>query len=225
MHPFALRQHQCELRVGFEAGYLPFEMADKNGNFVGFDIDMAKTMADAMSGAAYIYEKNKVKKNTLNFPDTALGKKMETIADLILADTETPVYYVSLGSFDTHVNQQMQQKRLFDELSGALDSFRRSLEINGRWDDVMVVTFSEFGRRVAQNASGGTDHGAASQMFFMGGNLPAKGILNEAPDLADLEDGDLKFKVDFRSCYASILEQWLDTRHEGILKEKFDLVF
>jgi uncharacterized protein (DUF1501 family) len=87
---------------------------------------------------------------------------------------------------------------------------------------VLVATFSEFGRRVAQNASGGTDHGTANQMFFLCGSLKEKGLLNPLPNLTDLDQGDLKFTVDFRQVYATLLERWLGTDSEQILAQRFE---
>ena len=96
------------------------------------------------------------------------------------------------------------------------------MQKNGRWKDVLVVTFSEFGRRVAQNASGGTDHGTANQMFFMGGALKQKGLLNELPDLTELDKGDLKYRIDFRQVYATLLDNWLETDSAKILQGRFE---
>ena len=202
----------------YAASHSPAHHADEPVDY------LYKTMANAIASAEYLFEKNKTKKSKGNYPDTALAKKFQTIASLMLAGAETTVYYVSLGSFDTHVNQLAQQKRLFTEMNGVLEAFRKEMQEQGRWNDVMMVTFSEFGRRVAQNASGGTDHGAANQMFFMGGALRHKGLLNAMPDLSDLADGDLKYKVDFRQVYATILERWLDTPHENSLGGKFPLL-
>ena len=113
----------------------------------------------------------------------SLGNGLKTIASLIFSDINTKVYYISLGSFDTHVNQQMQQQRLFTELSDAVKAFTADLKKNNRFNDVLMFTFSEFGRRVSQNASGGTDHGTANNMFLIGGALKQKGIINPMPDL------------------------------------------
>ena len=101
---------------------------------------------------------------------------MKTIASLIFSDINTKVYYVSLGSFDTHVNQQTQQQRLFTEMNDAVRAFVKDLKENNRFNDVLLFTFSEFGRRVSQNASGGTDHGTANNMFLIGGGLKQKGL-------------------------------------------------
>ena len=131
------------------------------------------------------------------------------------------MYYISLGSFDTHVNQEAQQKRLFTELNDAVKAFTSDLKKNNRFQDVMMMTFSEFGRRVSQNASGGTDHGTANNMFFISGGLKEKGILNSMPDLADLNEGDLKYKVDFKNVYATLLNKWLGADDKLILGTQF----
>ncbi|TNE57018.1 MAG: DUF1501 domain-containing protein [Bacteroidetes bacterium] len=180
-----------------------------------------KTMAETLSSADYLFEKSRVKPSTGTYPNTGLGKHLKTVASLILGDAETSVYYVSLGSFDTHINQENQQTRLFKELNDALEAFAAELKAQGRWNDVLVATFSEFGRRVAQNASGGTDHGTANQMFFMGGGLKQKGLLNELPDLENLDQGDLRFTVDFRQVYATLLERWLGVDASEVLGATF----
>ncbi len=180
-----------------------------------------KTMAETLSSADYLFEQSRRKPTTATYPDNELGKSLKTVASLILSDTDTAVYYISIGSFDTHINQEAQQKRLFGQISGAIDVFAKDMKANGKWNDVMVATFSEFGRRVSQNASGGTDHGTANQMFFMGGALRQKGFLNPLPDLGDLDEGDLKFRVDFRQVYATLLRNWLGADAEAILGEKF----
>lgn len=180
-----------------------------------------KTMSETLSSAHYLYEQSRKKPATGAYPATGVGKDLKAIASLILSDTETAVYYVSIGSFDTHIRQEAQQKRLFTELSDALTVFAQDLKTGGKWQDVLVMTFSEFGRRVSQNASGGTDHGTANNMFFMGGGLRQKGLLNEMPDLRNLDQGDLKYQVDFRQAYATVLEKWLQADATVVLNEKF----
>src|SRR5207245_9458130 len=123
----------------------------------------------------------------------------------------------TLGSFDTHVNQQGQQQQLFNEMNDAVAAFVKDLKSNNRFNDVLFFTFSEFGRRVSQNASDGTDHGTANNMFLLGGGLKEKGLLNTLPDLNDLDEGDLKYKVDFKNVYATILNKWLDANDQKIL--------
>lgn len=180
-----------------------------------------KTMAETLSSADYIFKQSKLRPSTETYPDTGLAKGLKTIASLILSDINTKVYYISLGSFDTHINQEFQQKRLFTELNDAVNAFVKDLKKNNRFNDVLLCTFSEFGRRVAQNASGGTDHGKANNMFMVGGGLKQKGLYNALPDLSVLDDGDLKFQLDFRQVYATILNQWLGADANTILQEKF----
>jgi uncharacterized protein (DUF1501 family) len=183
-----------------------------------------KTLSETLSSADYIYQQSKLYHSSQTYPATQLGKNFKTISSLILSDINTKVYYVSLGSFDTHVNQENQQKRLFTELNEALVSFVSDLKANHRFDDVTVMTFSEFGRRVSQNASGGTDHGTANCMFFIGGGLKQKGLINAMPDLQDLNEGDLKHKIDFKAVYATLLNKWLGANDAKILGKKYDLL-
>lgn len=181
-----------------------------------------KTMAETISSASYIQQQYKTFKSREQYPGTELGRNMKTIAELIMTDINTSVYYVSHGSFDTHVGQQGQQQRLFEQLSDALGSFTTDLKKNNRFQDVLVMTFSEFGRRVGQNASGGTDHGTANNMFLIGGGLQQKGILNESPDLANLNEGDLQYKVDFKNVYATLLKKWLGADDQAILQKQYE---
>ncbi|HNJ28353.1 MAG TPA: DUF1501 domain-containing protein [Ferruginibacter sp.] len=181
-----------------------------------------KTMSETLSSAEYIYKQSRVHPTDQTYPNTELGKDLKTIASLIFSDINTKVYYVSLGSFDTHVNQDNQQKRLFTELNDAVKAFVADLKKNNRFEDVLLMTFSEFGRRVAQNASGGTDHGTANNMFFISGGLKQKGVLNAMPDLADLNEGDLKHNVDFKNVYATVLSKWLGSDDQQILGRKYE---
>lgn len=176
-----------------------------------------KTMAETLSGADYIFEQSKLRPSSASYPNTEIGKNLHTIASLIFSEINTRVYYLSLGSFDTHVNQAAQQERLFKELNDAVVAFVADLKANRRFEDTLLMTFSEFGRRVAQNASGGTDHGTANTMFLVGGGLQRKGLINGLPDLEDLAEGDLKYKVDFKDVYATVLNKWLGADDRAIL--------
>jgi uncharacterized protein (DUF1501 family) len=183
-----------------------------------------KTLSETMNSANYIYEQSRRHPSSQTYPATELGKNLKTICSLILSDINTKVYYVSLGSFDTHVNQENQQKRLFTELNDAISAFVNDLKSNNRFQDVALMTFSEFGRRVSQNASGGTDHGTANNMFFIGGGLQEKGLLNPMANLTDLNQGDLKYTVDFKNVYATMLQNWLGADHEKILGKKYEIM-
>ncbi|HVM88298.1 MAG TPA: DUF1501 domain-containing protein [Puia sp.] len=180
-----------------------------------------KTMAETLSSADYIFQQSKLHPSSATYPKTSLGKSLQTIASLIFSDISTKVYYVSLGSFDTHVNQQNEQQRLFTEMSDAVKAFAADLKSNNRFEDVLLMTFSEFGRRVSQNASGGTDHGTANNMFLISGGLKQKGLINAMPDLNDLHEGDLKYKTDFKEVYATILKKWLSADDKNILTGEY----
>ncbi|HQV60383.1 MAG: DUF1501 domain-containing protein [Chitinophagaceae bacterium] len=181
-----------------------------------------KTMAETLSSADYIFQQSRMHPTNAVYPKTDLGNSLKTIASLIFSEINTKVYYVSLGSFDTHINQDAQQQRLFTEMNDAVKAFVKDLKQQHRFDDVMLFTFSEFGRRVEQNASGGTDHGTANNMFLVSGGLKQKGILNAMPDLKDLNEGDLKYNVDFKNVYATVLKKWLNADDKSILTKQYD---
>jgi uncharacterized protein (DUF1501 family) len=183
-----------------------------------------KTMAETISSAEYIFKQSRQKPTSEIYPDTELGRGLKTIASLIFSEINTKVYYISLGSFDTHVNQEAQQKRLFTELNGAVKAFVKDLKANNRFNDVLLFTFSEFGRRVAQNASNGTDHGKANNMFFIGGGLQQKGLYNPLPDLKNLDDGDVKFQLDFKQVYATVLNKWLGADANAVLNQQINML-
>ena len=160
--------------------------------------------------------------NTATYPASQLANSLKLVAKLIGGGLPTRVFYVSQGGYDTHTNQTNTQERLFKDLGDSVKAFVEDLQGQGNLQRVLLITFSEFGRRVTENASGGTDHGAAAPMFVVGGKVKA-GLLGRYPSLApaDLFEGDLKFDVDFRSVYAAVLESWLKTRSEPILGRTF----
>lgn len=181
-----------------------------------------KTMAETLSSADYIFQQSRMHPTNAEYPKTELGNSLKTIASLIYSEINTKVYYVSLGSFDTHINQDAQQQRLFTEMNDAVKAFVKDLKQQHRFEDVMLFTFSEFGRRVNQNASNGTDHGTANNMFLVSGGLKQKGVLNPLPDLSDLNEGDLKYNVDFKNVYATILKKWLNADDKAILSKQYE---
>ncbi|MFT3678552.1 MAG: DUF1501 domain-containing protein [Chitinophagaceae bacterium] len=180
-----------------------------------------KTMAETLSSADYIFKQSRLHPSSAEYPKTGLGNSLKTIASLIFSDINTKVYYVSLGSFDTHINQDAQQQRLFTEMNDAVAAFVKDLKQNHRFEDVLLMTFSEFGRRVAQNASGGTDHGTANNMLLVGGGLQQQGLINALPNLADLDEGDLRHQVDFKQVYATVLSKWLQADAAAILGRNY----
>lgn len=157
---------------------------------------------------------------TVKYPQSGLAEKMKQIAQLIDAGLTTRIYYVALDGFDTHSDQAGAHAALLEQLGGALAAFVDDLSAHGHADRVATLVFSEFGRRVKENASRGTDHGAAAPAFVVGTQVQA-GILGMQPDLSDLDDGDLKFHTDFRCLYAALLQSWLGWPAETSLGETF----
>lgn len=153
------------------------------------------------------------------YPRSELARKLALVSKLISIDFGPRVYYVSLGSFDTHSQQANAHAALLTELSAAVAAFHHDLTSAGRPDQVLTVCFSEFGRRVKENGSAGTDHGTAAPLFVAGTKLPR--TAGKYPSLSELVDGDLVYNVDFRSVYATLLEQWLGVESQKILGERF----
>lgn len=175
------------------------------------------TLGNAINNSTYIFEESKTKPTDKIYPTSQIGKDFKTIASLIKSDINTQVYYLSINGFDTHTDQNKRQGALLKTIDYSIKAFVKDMKENGKFDDIMIMTFSEFGRRVAQNASNGTDHGTANQMFFISGGLKKKGLLNPLPDLTKLKDGDLIYKEDFRKVYATVLKRWLNTDDKKIL--------
>lgn len=156
-----------------------------------------------------------------NYGYGQIGPPLQRIVAQIHADSPARIYYTNFGSFDTHAGQSDAQSDLFNRIGDAVLAFYSDLEAVGRADQVALVMFSEFGRRVKENASFGTDHGVAGPMFVVGKHVKG-GFYGELPSLTDLDQGDLKMTTDFRSVYATMIKEWLgvdDTK--SILKSGF----
>lgn len=177
-----------------------------------------QTMIDAKQSAAYLYEKTKVVTSKLDYGKSLFGKQLKTLAEFINSGLDTRVYYASLGGFDTHANQLGVQDDLLKTYSETIGVLVKDLKEHNTFDDTLILTFSEFGRRVAENAALGTDHGAANNVFVIGSKLKRPGMYNQAPDLSALDsNGDLIYEIDFRSIYANLLEDWLQVSSKDIL--------
>jgi len=169
----------------------------------------------SLSNSTFKYSKvisdaYKAKVNTVEYDDNNISKQFSIIARLIKGNLGTKVYMVTLGGFDTHANQPERHAKLMGELSSAVANFYKDIKETGHDEKVLGMTFSEFGRRVNENGSNGTDHGAASPTMFFGTGLNGNGFVGNHPDLGDLDShGNLKNSIDFRQLYASVLSQWL----------------
>jgi uncharacterized protein (DUF1501 family) len=181
---------------------------------------LARTALDAQASSDQVLNAVKNANSTANYPRNEFGDGLRTISAMIRGGLPTRVYYVTLGGFDTHANQSGRHDQLMQQFAQGVSAFWQDMKDQKNDERVCVMTFSEFGRRVEQNASNGTDHGAAAPMFIVGKNIK-QGIIGKHPSLTDLDSGDLKFAIDFRSVYASLLQNWLDAPSKPILGKQF----
>lgn len=145
--------------------------------------------------------------HNIRFPNGKFGHDLEQVSKLIVSGVHLPAFKVTLEGFDTHAGQLGTHNNLMYQLGGGLRAFYNSMTAAGLWDNVLVMTYSEFGRRVAENNSFGTDHGSASSHFVLGGRVN-KGIYGREPSLTNLDDGDLIPTVDFRQMYSTVARRW-----------------
>ena len=150
-----------------------------------------------------------------------LSQKLQLVAGLIARGFGTRIFYVSLDGFDTHANQGPAHSTLLADLANSINGFFETLKTTGHDGRVRLMTFSEFGRRVQENGSRGTDHGAASCLFVAGPSVKG-GVVGKHPSLADLDADDLKFHTDFRRVYATLLDGWLGCDSKAVLRGPWD---
>ena len=199
----------------------PRETGNDSRNF------LRNVAANAEESSAFVRDAIRAYRTPVDYGVTAgLAGDLRKVAALIDAGMPTRVYYVSFqgNSFDTHVHQADLHTRLLMYTADAVRGFMRDLERIGRADDVAMMMFTEFGRRVEENASGGTDHGTATPMFVVGSGVRG-GLYGDHPSLTDLDDGNLKMTTDFRRVYATMIEDWMhyaDTA--SLLKGDYDPV-
>jgi uncharacterized protein (DUF1501 family) len=184
---------------------------------------LTRTAMDAQLSSEQILTITRSHNPPQPYPNGEFGSALKNVAAMIKGGLPTRVYYVSLGGFDTHAQERQRHDQLMTQLAAGVGAFWADMKKQGNDQRVLMMTFSEFGRRVEQNASGGTDHGAAAPMFVIGGGVKA-GVFGQHPSLTDLDQGDLKYNTDFRSVYATILQQWMDTPSKPILGQQFKLM-
>ena len=181
---------------------------------------LQSSTTSALAASERITEALRDYQTPITYPESALAIRLKTVAQLIDAGLKTRVYYVELDGFDTHSQQAAAHAALLQQLGGAVRAFVEDVAHHGHGDRTLVMAFSEFGRRVAENASEGTDHGAAAPMFLAGSHVRG-GLVGEHPSLTDLDDDDLKFHTDFRQVYATLLERWLGWPSKSVLGGEF----
>jgi uncharacterized protein (DUF1501 family) len=212
--------------------YIKLNTADLHDDGIGTPVKttpqnqldfLHRTAMDAQLSSEQILRLTRGHTTVSAYPATEFGNGLKTIAAMIAGGLPTRVYYVSLTGFDTHVGQLARHDALMKQLSDGLGAFWKDLKQQKNDDRVLAMTFSEFGRRVVENASNGTDHGAAAPMLVMGTKIK-QGIVSPHPSMTDLDQGDLKYVVDFRSVYASILQNWLNTPSKPILGDQYPIL-
>jgi uncharacterized protein (DUF1501 family) len=168
-----------------------------------------------------IVEKFSTSSVQANYSNDEFGKDCKAITDLILAGAPTQIFYLPHGGFDTHVSQVSKHRKLLQTFGDNLAEMVKTLKSQNQWNDTTILVFSEFGRRVKENGSKGTDHGAANVSFVLSNHLAKPGMVNAMPDLSNLNDGDIKYQIDFRDIYHDILADWLGVDAKLILRERF----
>lgn len=179
------------------------------------------TALDAQEGSRQLHQANAQYQPAVTYPNGPFAAGLKVLAEAIVQDLGLRVGYVTLGGFDTHANQQQTHDVLMTTLANGLSAFYTDLAGHGKADNVVVMTWSEFGRRVEENGSQGTDHGTAAPMFVLG-NAVNKGIFGEPPGLSNLDsNGNLKYTIDFRSIYATVLDRWMGASSKDVLGGSF----
>jgi uncharacterized protein (DUF1501 family) len=184
---------------------------------------VGRSVADSFDAARRFADTNSADKAKGKFPTSKLGEKLRLVSRLIKLNGDARIYYVSQPGYDTHAAQQYTHLRLLDEFADALVALLDDLKAAKLDDRVVVLAFSEFGRRVAENASAGTDHGVAGPVFLAGSPIRG-GIIGDHPRLDDLDEGDLKMQIDFREIYATILQRWFAIDSQSVLAQKFKML-
>lgn len=207
---------QVKLPQGLEAAFNTMLNTPRKG-----EADyLVRATRQMMKNTAKVQQNAKKYKGGAAYPDHRFAKQLQDVARMIAAGVGQRVLYVSLGGFDTHAGQRAEQDNLLGVLASGLSAFYADLAGQGLGDKVIVMGFSEFGRRVAENDSAGTDHGQGSVMFALGKGVKG-GIHGSSPDLEDLSLGDIKYKQDFRGVYAEALTKWLALDARSILGGNF----
>jgi uncharacterized protein (DUF1501 family) len=186
---------------------------------------IGKTGIDILKGADLLSEVTKQYQSTVEYGENAIGRSLKDVARIHLAGLGTRIFYTSHGGYDTHANELLNHPRLMTEVSGAISDFLDDLQEHDTGDDVAMLVFTEFGRRMRDNGSG-TDHGSGGGAFFFGNSVNG-GLYSEYPSLdpVDWEHGeDLKHTIDFRGIYGTALEQWLGIDPRPIVKGDYEQI-
>lgn len=211
------QDHDGALKDGYDRlNRREVHSADSNEAF------LTRTALDAQVSSDLI-RKAVSSRPLVRYPGNGLARQLSMIAQMIRAGLKTRIYYATLGGFDTHAGQggaNGRHAQLLGQMASSMKAFYGDLKEQGNDGRVMTLTFSEFGRRVSQNASGGTDHGTAAPMFLFG-PMVRPGVHGTHPSMSDLDGGDLKHTLDFRHVYAGVLDTWMGADSEAILSRRY----
>lgn len=192
------------------------EMYAKAASASAYGPQLKGTLAAADISTTTLQASQRGYKAAVAYPTGGIGPALQLVAQAIAANTGVKVCHVSIGGFDTHANESVDQAKQLGAVSDGISAFYNDLRAHNLDAKVLIMTWSEFGRRVKSNASGGTDHGTAGPLFFAG--TPVKGgLYGERPDLGNLDNGNLRFTTDFRSVYATAVEGWLGASSKDVL--------
>jgi uncharacterized protein (DUF1501 family) len=205
------RNQQLRVIEGFA------EAQTENNSLIDF---VQRTATNTYASSRRLGEIGRNYQPRVPYPTTPLANKLRLAAQLIDAGIGARLFYVSIGNFDTHSGQANAHANLLRQLADAMSAFYRDMAARGQRDRILMMTFSEFGRRAAENGSQGTDHGAAAPMLLVGGRVRS-GLVGAHPSLTELDRGNLRFHTDFRQVYATILDRWLGIPSRQVLGGEF----
>jgi uncharacterized protein (DUF1501 family) len=212
--PKFVADHDTQLQA-FNSIYENFELKRP-------EVDLLrKAGIDANKASDYLQKIVRGYKSDVKYPNGSFGNGLKFIAQMLAGGVDAKIFTVNIDGFDTHSNQLGVQNRLLKNFSDGISAFYRDLTNHYLQDDVLIVAFSEFGRRVAENNGRGTDHGTAAPVYVIGSQVKG-GVYGDHPSLTNLDEGDLKFATDFRSIYATVLDKWLNADSRQILGRDFD---
>jgi len=182
---------------------------------------MMESGLDAMTASDIVQQAASNYQTSINYPKNDFSNRLKLAAQIVSSTLKPTIVYLQIGGFDTHASQKNTQANLLKTVSDSIAAFYQDMDSKGKADDTLIMTFSEFGRRVKENGSQGTDHGTAEPMFLVGGRVSG-GLYGTYPDLSNLDgNGDLIHTVDFRQVYASVLQDWLGVDPTPVLTSQF----
>jgi uncharacterized protein (DUF1501 family) len=214
--PQYMADHDAQLQT-FNSIYQSFELKRP-------EVEVLRDAGlDANKASDYLQKIVRGYKSDVKYPNGNFGNGLKFIAQMLAGGVDAKIFTVNHDGFDTHTNQLGVQNRLLKTFSDGIAAFYKDLEAHGLQDDVVVMAFSEFGRRVAENNGRGTDHGTAAPVYIIGSKVKG-GIYGDHPSLTDLDEGDLKHGLDFRSVYATLLDKWMNADSREVLGQHFETI-